>query len=1249
MWLDLKDKKGSGRILRFSLFINVYFFFRKSVQIKRKYTLHLMNTVKCGIVLLPFILLNSCDQNIVEENRNHALYPAPISKKVDITDGYKINLITGDSILPLINDNGDTLKTGVPIPVIGKSIHSDSVEQPTVVQITNPGNTINALFNVHILPEALTTTPVNQDSLTTIIIDELPKNDTTHYITSSTGDTIPTGVPIRSQGKTVYTTQSKHNTALPLKFKDAATIDIQYLDVDQGLASSYITDAYEDKKGNIWFGTYAGGISKYDGKFFSHFTKKEGLSANALNSIIEDKSGNMWFATSGGGVSRYDGYSFTHFTEKEGLSNNTVWAMLEDKNGNIWFGTGGGGVSMYDGESFTHFTTNEGLSSNIVMSISEDKNGNLWFGTWYGGVCKYDGNRVDAINNGTKMTERDQQDLKKLDGQLVKSFTHFTKKEGLSSNIVMSILEDKSGNLWFGTFGGGASRYDGKSFTHFTQKEGLVHNIVWSIREDKSGNLWFGTGGGGVSKYDGKVFRSITENEGLSNNNVKTIMVDKTGNLWFGTWGGGVNKYDDNSYMHITEKTGLSSNMVRSMVEDKNGNLWFGTGGGGVNKYDGKSFTHFTEKEGLSNNMVKSMLEDKNGNLWFGTGGGGVNKYDGKSFTQYTKKSGLSNDIILSILEDKNGNLWFGTGGGGVCMFDGKSFTHFTKKEGLSNNTVWSILEDKSGNLWFGTDGGGVCKFDGQSFTHFTEKEGLSNNTVWSMLEDKSGTLWFGTNGGGLNQYDGKSFLHITQKEGLSNNMVWSIQESKDGNIWASTESGLNELALIEDDSVVQLDSSEKIKYAIQPFMKNDGLKGLDFYINSVCLDSKNRMWWGSGKSLTMLDMNKHNVATAPPIVYLRQLDVNETVIDYSNISDSLSKKINFDGMKRFQKYPLNLELRHNLNHLTFHFAAIDWHAPHKIQYSYMIDGLNPIWSTLSTDGKAVYRNIPYGTYIFKVRAIGESGEWGELFEYNFKILPPWWHTWWARILYALTAMFIVMGIVKLRTRQLEKRQKKLKIQVEYATQEIRTQRDEISKKNEEKKIMLKEIHHRVKNNLQIVNSLLRLQSHEFEDKKVIGMFEEVQNRVISMAMLHEKMYKSEDFKHIDIQGHFNILVKELVNNYAVGKNINLDIAVDKVDIGIKTLVPLGLVINEIITNSLKYAFKDREKGEITLELNHLEGVKYELLIGDDGSGIPKGSEKSGLGLELISIFTEQLEGEITQVKSEGTKYQILFENIDSN
>jgi len=211
----------------------------------------------------------------------------------------------------------------------------------------------------------------------------------------------------------------------------------------------------------------------------------------------------------------------------------------------------------------------------------------------------------------------------------------------------------------------------------------------------------------------------------------------------------------------------------------------------------------------------------------------------------------------------------------------------------------------------------------------------------------------------------------------------------------------------------------------------------------------------------------------------------------------------------------------------------------------------------------------------------------------------------------------------------------------------LEKQKDEVSRKNEEKKAMLKEIHHRVKNNLQVVNSLLKLQSRGIEDKHVVAMFKEAQNRVLSMALLHEKMYRADDLKHIDVKEHFMLLVNDLVSSYAVEKNITLDVDVEELDIGMRTLVPLGLIINEIITNSLKYAFENNNEGKIIVHIKHLKGKEYEMILGDNGIGLIEKEETTGIGKKLIQIFVKQLNGEMLRLDKSGTIYKIIFEKID--
>ncbi|MBC7694558.1 MAG: SpoIIE family protein phosphatase [Burkholderiales bacterium] len=425
--------------------------------------------------------------------------------------------------------------------------------------------------------------------------------------------------------------------------------------------------------------------------------------------------------------------------------------------------------------------------------------------------------------------------VSKFDGN---SFMHYTEKEGLSNNSVWCTLEDQKGNIWFGTSGSGVTKFDGKLFTHYTEKEGMSNNVVFSILEDKHGNIWFGTNGGGVTKYDGKTFTYYTDKQGLVNNYVLSIMEDHLGNLWFGT-NGGISKFNGKAFENYED---LPNNEIFSILEVKNGDIWFATYGAGALKFNGKTFTNFTDKEGLPNNEILSIKQDKHNNIWFGTNGNGVSKYDGKTFTNFSGEQGLPNNIVKSIVEDKSGNLWFSTHGSGVSKYSGNLFSHFMENEGLSNNIVFSFLQDKTGNIWLSNYGTGISQYDGKSFTHFSENEGLPNGMVWSSLKDKTGNLWFAT-GAGLCKYDGITFTHFTDADGLANNDVRDIYEDRAGNLWFATNGG----------GVSKYDGNIKSPASFTNFSVKEGMSNTD--VRTILEDRAGNFWFGTyGGGITRYD-----------------------------------------------------------------------------------------------------------------------------------------------------------------------------------------------------------------------------------------------------------------------------------------------------------------------------------------------------------------------------------------------------------
>jgi ligand-binding sensor domain-containing protein len=317
--------------------------------------------------------------------------------------------------------------------------------------------------------------------------------------------------------------------------------------------------------------------------------------------------------------------------------------------------------------------------------------------------------------------------------------TKLIKTIGSPNYNVRCGLQDKAGNLWFGTRNG-LYKYDGKSFSQFLVANGLNSNNISCILEDKDGKIWIGTEVG-LCLYDGKTFAKIhiPLPKNLPHHNyhdrnshwVFSIMQAKSGKLWFATIDG-VYTYDGKSFTPFIVNEGAagylsSNNNVEHILEDKSGNVWFGgRSNEGVYRYDGKSITNFKLKEldsirFDSNGSIRywawPQLQDKNGNIWFSNWDGAY-RYDGKSFTSFTKKDGLSGDMVTRIIEDKKGNLWFG--GAGLSRYDGKSFTRFTTKDGLITQRVWSIWEDKTGNLWIGGDGGSSL-YDGKTFINYSE------------------------------------------------------------------------------------------------------------------------------------------------------------------------------------------------------------------------------------------------------------------------------------------------------------------------------------------------------------------------------------------------------------------------------------------------------------------------------------------------------------------------------------------------
>ncbi|MCI5081528.1 MAG: hypothetical protein MRY78_07555 [Saprospiraceae bacterium] len=307
----------------------------------------------------------------------------------------------------------------------------------------------------------------------------------------------------------------------------------------------------------------------------------------------------------------------------------------------------------------------------------------------------------------------------------------FKSQHSTESDNVNSGLEDKKGNLWFGTTAEGVYKFDGKTFVQYTKSDGLKSNMTYCIFESSEGEIWLGTDDG-LFVFNGNAFSEVYITDPVNSLHDKfcvfNIMEDKNGTLWFATVEG-VYTYDGESFELFTvskEGKGYMSNKHNTeyMLQDTEGNIWFGSRvNDGVFRYDGTSIVNFELEELDGHKWAWPALQDKNGNIWF-TNWGGAYRYDGQSFTSFTQDDGLCNKAITRIMEDKQGNIWFG-GGNGICIYDGDSFTHITTKDGLPHNSVWSITEDSKQNIWIGTRNTGLCKYDGETIINLSESNDI--------------------------------------------------------------------------------------------------------------------------------------------------------------------------------------------------------------------------------------------------------------------------------------------------------------------------------------------------------------------------------------------------------------------------------------------------------------------------------------------------------------------------------------------
>lgn len=425
----------------------------------------------------------------------------------------------------------------------------------------------------------------------------------------------------------------------------------------KGLAYYFNTiTMFEDSKQNLWFGTYNGGLNKYDQKLDTTivYDIDDGLPSNWISAITEDNKGNLWIGTWGGGIAKLNETGFTVFNKSNGLEAEQIFSLLEDVEGNILIGSSNKGLSIFKGEIFVHFGAQSGLLNTEVNAIINDAEGNYWIGT-NGGVYIFDSEMKSLLQSFNEDT-----------------FEH-KKTKGYVPNRIRFLRKDKDSNIWIGTQELRVMVYDVERNRFFSALDVNKYFAgsdfqVSAMEIDKSNNLWSGT-------YDGLIYYNIetgkskrySNADGLIGNNITTIYADNEDNVWVGAYvKNGISKINPDKTI-TNYKLGANISPT-CMVKDKQGILWIGTQGQGIYLFEADTVIgHIGQEEGLVSNLINTLTLDKNNNVYIGTNKG-INVYNriDERIISYGAKNGfvgVENNPSAAYY-DSNGNLWFGTNKG---------------------------------------------------------------------------------------------------------------------------------------------------------------------------------------------------------------------------------------------------------------------------------------------------------------------------------------------------------------------------------------------------------------------------------------------------------------------------------------------------------------------------------------------------------------------------------------------------------
>lgn len=837
------------------------------------------------------------------------------------------------------------------------------------------------------------------------------------------------------------------------------TLRFEQFGVEQGLAQANATAILQDRQGFIWFGTQAG-LTRYDGYRVTVFLNQpddtHSLADNFVTALHEDSEGRLWVGTRGG-VLRYDAtrMAFQRFVAQEPASRGTGNRQIRAIVGDFPNAVGGGGtkylwIATADGlqrldtkrgtfEVWHHEASRaKSLISDDVQSLVWDRQGQLWVGT-SAGLDRFDARR--------------------------RTFEHFridtAAEPEPKRNSVTALRIDSRDTLWVGTSTG----LEAWSLSERLPKRqrlgaevGMTTGPVRSILHDRDGVPWVGTRSG-LLRWDADRGRFVRYRHdprdpfSLADDQVDSLFQDRSGTLWVGTSSNGTSRVDLGSggFERIAglggDQGSRDANKVYAIAGDVEGHVWLGTVGGGLQRIDRRtgeiaSFRHDpADPHSLPDDIVRAVGADAQGQLWVGTLVG-IARFDPKTErfrVRHFADLDPSLDVIRSIRISRSGALWIGTERGLHRYEPGsdsvRTFLHDSRDTGsLSQGRVLALLEDRQGTLWAGTDTG-LDRWDANTgrFTHFrhdpANPESLSHDRVTHLFEDRAGQLWVGT-GGGLNRMEnrpdgGFRFRSYTHADGLGADPIGAILQDGAGRLWISTTSGLSRF--------------DPVGEKFRNYSAGDGLLVGGYYVSASHATADGMFYFGGPAGLSAFRPETIRENSVPPPVIITELQVFNRPV----LGDQRPNGVRFEGTIHSAKA---LRLSHANSVFSLEFAALHYADPARNRYAYQLIGFDPDWIQTDASRRFVtYTNLDPGHYVFRVKAANKDGVWNETgTTLDITIDPPFWATWWFRMLAVIALLASVWALVRYRVREITRQRALLAQEVSARTAEVVQQKEDI-------------------------------------------------------------------------------------------------------------------------------------------------------------------------------------------------------------